>query len=381
MRSTHTERARAVAEAVREAAADMVAPGVTWATASGDKESRQVTVQAEGVAVDAMIRISSVTKLIGSAATLALVDDGVLALDDPVERWIPQWADRRVLAERHGELHDTVPASRPTTLRDLLTMSFGLGWDLSAPDDDPLTLATVAAELTSTWVMPSIGPSAWAHQAAALPMAHQPGEGFVYQLSFDALTVIVEVATKQPFDAVIRERILAPLGMHDTGYTVTDEQLPRVLANYFPDADGFTQVTPDADPTLLERPVFCSASTGLVSTASDLIRFGQMLLDRGIGPDGRVISQEAVRLMSTDVLSAPARAMAEGFLDPGVGWGLGAGVDHDGRFGWDGGTGTSLWIDPSADVAAVILTRQGMGSPEAAECITRFWQAVRAEPW
>lgn len=212
-------------------------------------------------------------------------------------------------------------------------------------------------------------------------MAHQPGEGFVYQLSFDALTVVVEAATGRSFDAVLRERMLDPLVMRDTGFVVPQTELPRVLANYFPDVSGVSrQVTPDCDPSLLHRPEFCSASTGLVSTATDLIAFAQMLLDGGEGPNGRVLSQEAVRLMATDALTGAARAMAEGFLEPGVGWGVGAAVDDRGRFGWDGGTGASLWVDPTAQVAAVVLTRQGMGSPESAECVTRFWEAVRAEP-
>ncbi|MDO5698151.1 MAG: serine hydrolase domain-containing protein [Dermatophilus congolensis] len=381
MSETHAHRAEAVVAAVREANRALAVPGVTWAVASGVGEKRQVTVGAEGVAEDSLMLISSVTKVIASAATFALIEAGVLGLDDPVERWVPEWGGRRVLARRHGPLSETVPAARSTTVRDLLMMGFGLGWDMSAPDDDPLTLATAAAGITSTWQVPSLSPSEWAHQAASLPMAHQPGDGYMYHFSFDALTVVVEAATGQSFDEVLRERIFDPLGMRDTGYVVPASELPRVLAQYFPGDDGAERVAPDADPSLLQRPDFCSASTGLVSTASDLITFGQMLLDNGMGPQRRVLPEEAVRLMRADSLSAPAREMAEGFLDPGLGWGVGAAVDDQGRFGWDGGTGTSLWIDPTAGVAAVILTRGGMGSPDSADCFTDFWNAVRAQPW
>ena len=368
---------------MRDAAATMAAPGITWAIASGSGENRQVTVDsAGGVAPDALMRIASVTKPIASAATLSLVDDGVLGLDDAVERWVPEWGSRRVVAARHGSLTETVPAARPTTVRDLMMMGFGLGWDMAAPADDPLSLATMAAGITSTWQPPELPPSQWAHQAAALPMAHQPGEGFMYHLSFDALTVVVEAAAGRSFDEVLHERILGPLGMGETGYTVPESSLARVLANYFPEPDGaIVEVTPPADPALLRRPEFCTASTGLVSTVGDLIRFGQMLLDRGAGPRGRVLSEEAVQLMSVDSLPSAARDMAGEFLEPGHGWGVGACVDARGRFGWHGGTGTSLWIDPAADVAAAVLTRQGMGSPEGAETITCFWRAVRAEPW
>lgn len=383
MNAGHETRAEAVAEAMREAAADMGAPGIAWAVASGEGKDRQVTAGAAGgIAVDALMRIASVTKPVASAATLALVDDGVLGLDDPVERWVPEWGSRRVLARRHGDLAETVPASRPTTVRDLLMLGFGLGWDMTATEDDPLMQATVAAGITSTWQPPEIPPSQWAHQAAALPMAHQPGEGFMYHLSFDALTVVVEAVTGHGFDELLCNRILGPLGMKETAYTVTEASLGRVPANYFPDPSGaMFEVTPPADPSLLRRPEFCSASTGLVSTVGDLIRFGQMLLDGGLGPDGRVLSEEAVQLMSTDAIPPAAREMAGEFLEPGYGWGVGACVDDQGRFGWHGGTGTSLWVDPAGGVAAVVLTRQGMGSPAGAETIDRFWEAVRAAAW
>lgn len=168
--------------------------------------------------------------------------------------------------------------------------------------------------------------------------------------------------------------------MHETGYTVSEDALDRVPALYFPnETGGIDRVAPDGDRDLLVPPRFPSVSTGLVSTVGDMITFGQFLLDGGVGPRGRVLSAESVAALGTPTLAAPAAAMAAEFLEPGTTWALGAGVDADGRFGWDGGTGTSLWTDPAAGTTAVLLTRQGMGGPSQPDYLTRFWELVRTD--
>lgn len=367
-----------VAAEMGAAERDMRFPGLVWGLTTGNDAGRRVALEAPGgVPADARIRIASVTKPIAAAATLALAEDGVLALDDPVEAYVPAWADRRVLATRNGPLEQTVPAVRSTTLRDLLAMGFGLGYDLTAPEGDALTAATAAAGLTSSWAVPSVDPEAWAERAAALPMAHQPGQGWLYQSSFDALTVVVQAATGQRFDAVLRERVLDPLGMAETGYTVPETYLDRVPRHGFPDADGGTPtVLPGGDRSLLEAPAFPSAATGLVSTGADLMRFATMLLEGGVGPDGRVLSEDSVRAMATDTTTTVGREMGRGMLPEGYGWGLGVGIDRRGRFGWDGGTGSSLWVDPGAGVAGVLVTTQAMAGPEPPSYLRRFWRAV-----
>ncbi|MGM7666986.1 serine hydrolase domain-containing protein [Microbacterium sp. A93] len=364
---------------MRAAVQDMQFPGLVWSLTTGHDAGRQVALQAPGeVPGDALIRIASVTKPIAAAVTLALAEDGVLSLDDPVERFVPTWAGRRVLATRNGPLSENVPASRPTTVRDLLAMGFGLGYDLVAPEGDALSAATAAAGLYSGWRVPGLYPAAWAERAAGLPMAHQPGQGWLYQSSFDALTVVLQAATGQGFDAILRERILKPLAMDETGYTVSEGQLDRVPRHGFPDAGGGpAEVLPTGDRSLLEPPPFPSAATGLVSTAADLMRFATMLLDGGRGPHGRVLTADSVRAMTTDTTTEAGRQMGRGFLPEGHGWGLGVGIDRSGRFGWDGGTGSSLWVDPATGVAGVLLTTEGMGSPEPPQYLQRFWRAVR----
>lgn len=364
---------------MRAAVQDMRFPGLVWSLTTGYDAGRQVALEAPGeVPTDALIRIASVTKPIAAAATLALAEDGVLALDDPVERFVPAWAGRRVLAIRNGPFSETVPAARPTTVRDLLAMGFGLGYDLGAPETDALTAATAEADLYSSWRVPGLDPDTWAERAAGLPMAHQPGQGWLYQSSFDALTVVLQAATGRGFDAILRERILKPLGMDETGYTVPEEQLDRVPRHGFPDATGGPpEILPAGDRSLLAPPVFPSAATGLVSTAADLMRFATMLLDGGRCPGGRVLTADSVRAMTMDTTTDAGREMGRGFLPDGYGWGLGLAIDTRGRFGWDGGTGSSLWVDPAAGVAGMLLTTEGMGSPEPPQYLQRFWRAVR----
>lgn len=376
-------RAEQVDAVMQQATAEMAAPGAVWAVAWGPGERRRVvTGQAGGLGPATILRLSSVTKLVGSVAALALVEAGALSLDDPVGRWVPEWAGRRVLRARHGVLGETVPADREVTVRDLLLMGFGLGYDMGGGEDDELSLASERAGILSSWVCPGLDRRTWVERTAALPMRHQPGAGWLYQTSFDALTVVLEAATGRPVEQLLREVVLGPLGMSETAYSLGEHQLRRVPALFFPDDHGGVQLAaPEGDPSLLAPPVFPSLSTGLLSTVGDLTAFGQLLLDRGRGPRGRLVSAEAVEAVTTPALTGAAREMAGEFLDPGVSWGLGAAVDGEGRFGWDGGTGTSLWVDPAAGTAAVLLTRQGMGGPSAPEIFTRFWETVRCAPW
>ncbi|MGC5614732.1 serine hydrolase domain-containing protein [Georgenia sp. Z1491] len=392
MATRHDVRAAAVAQVMRAHAEEGPAPGAVWGIASGPRHGRRVTVAAAGgLAEDALVRVASLTKPATSALVLALTEDEVLSLEDPLSRWVPAWRDRAVLRERHGGLDDTVPAARELTVRDLLLMGLGLGYDLDAAADEPLTAASQDGGILSGWTGPAIAPEEWSEQVAGLPMAHQPGQGWLYQSSFDALTVIVEAATGRGFDDILRDRLLAPLGMTETGYTVPAAALHRVPAFAWVGEDGTSsELAPAAAPALTRRPVFCSGAAGLVSTAADLLRLGQMLLDEGLAPPekqhgadagARLLGADSVRAMRTDSLTDATRPWAEGFLETGWAWGLGVGIDDQGGFGWDGGTGTSLWVYPERDVTAVLLTWRGMGSSDRPAYMADFWDAVLAEPW
>ncbi|MGO1510463.1 MAG: serine hydrolase domain-containing protein [Actinomycetales bacterium] len=428
MPTTHDARTARVAEVMADHASERAAPGApgaVWAIASGPREDRRTTVAATGgLAEDTLFRTSSVTKLTTTVLVLALVEDGVLALDSPLTRWVPTWRGREVLRVRHGGVEDTVLAARDLTVRDLLLMGLGLGYDLAAPPDDELTAASMDAGIMSGWSGPALDPEQWALRVASLPMHHQPGRGWLYQSSFDALTVVVELATGRRFDEVLRERVLGPASMTETGYAVPVGDLHRVPAFVQLGADGAaTELAPAAEPALADRPAFCSGAAGLVSTASDLLAFAQVLLDGGVGPggvgldsgpsssgapdtgaapgssaspgrggpdgvapvgvapgSGRILGAGSVEAMRTDALSDETREMAAAFLEPGWSWGLGAGIDDAGGFGWDGGTGTSLFVYPERQVAGVLLTRRGMAGPTRPTWLTDFWSAVLEDP-
>ncbi len=375
-----------VSRTMRDVASRMAVSGAVWATVRGPRQQVEIG-SARPLGPDTIFRIASITKPIVAVLALRLVDEGLLELDAPMERWLPEFADRRVLRTRGGPLDDTVPAARPTTLRDVLAMGSGLGWDMTAGPDDPLLGEYQRLELASAWQPPVLRPDRWAELAGSLPMAHQPGEGWLYQFSYDVLAVLIERATRRRLDLVLREKVLDPLDMHDTGYTVELTEVDRVPSSWFPNRRGeFVEVAPWGDPRLMNVPVFRSGATGLLSTAADLARFVQMLLRGGRGPRGPVISASSFAALTTDAVGEAASAMAHEFLEPNHTWGLGVGIDldarhpgsHPGRFGWDGGTGTSLWVDPVSGVGGVLLTRQGMGSPEPPEHLDAFWDAVHA---
>ncbi|GAA1740231.1 serine hydrolase domain-containing protein [Aeromicrobium alkaliterrae] len=362
-------------------------PGATWALVRGFGDERQVHVESAGVyADDTIFRIASVTKPILGVLAAALVEDGVLSLTDPVERWLPELADRQVLTSPGAELDDVLPPHRPLTVADVLEMGAGLGWS-PVLEGTPLQQAQADRQLESTWLPPVLDPDAWLAQLAVTPMAHQPGEGWLYQMSFDLLAIVLERASGARLDDLLPTRLLHPLGMGETGWHVTVDQLPRVPAQYFPDSTGDrTEVSPAADPVLLERATFRSGATGLHSTAADLAVFAAMLLDGGDGSVGHVLSPAGLAHLSADRVGPAARSMMAADLGPGRGWGHGVGVDltgrypgsHAGRFGWDGGTGTSLWVDPAAGLGAVLLTQHGMGGSSGADYLEAFWSAVHA---
>ncbi len=354
---------------------DGTIPGAAWALVTGRGSDRRVHIESCGAYDDDTIfRIASVTKSIVGVLTARLIAAGELDLDAPVGTWVPEVADRPVLRNPAGPLDDVVPAERALTVRDVVAMGAGIGWGAVLEGGE---LTTVVAEqgLESTWLPSELDPGEWARRAGALPMAHQPGEGWLYQMSYDLLTIVIERAVGTPIDDLLAERVLHPLGMTETGWTVDPDRLGRVPAQFFPNRAGRAiQVAPAGDPKLTQRPTFCSAATGLHATAGDLAVLGASLLDDL--PAGL-----------TDDLRSPAAArMSEDTLGTRQGWGMGVGVDlvatlpgsNPGRFGWDGGTGTTMWTDPAAGTSAVMLTQAGMGGIDGADYLDAFWRAVHA---
>jgi len=338
---------------------------------------------------DTIFRIASMTKPITAAATMILVEECILRLDEPVDRWLPELANRQVLKRLDGPLDDTVPAKRPITVRDLLTFRLGFGVILERPGTYPIQQA-VSEHLEgqgltqpSTWQ----APDEWIHRLGTLPLMHQPGEKWMYNTGSDVLGILIARASGQPLETFFRERIFEPLGMKDTGFSVPASTLHRLATSY--------QVNPEterlelfdaADNSQWSRPpAFPSGSGGLVSTVDDYLAFGQMMLNQGKHGSERILSRLSVETMTTDQLTPEQKAVS-GFV-PGYfdsrGWGFGMSVVTrrtdlaavPGSFGWDGGLGTSWFSDPTEDMVGILMTQRS-GFPLFSKVYLDFWTSV-----
>ncbi|MET0135201.1 MAG: serine hydrolase domain-containing protein [Kibdelosporangium sp.] len=332
---------------------------------------------------DTIFRIASMTKPVIAVATLILVEECVLRLDDPVDKFLPELADRQVLTSIDAALDSTVPADRPITARDLLTFRLGFGMVF-----EDLPISRAANERSVGTGRPrrlQLTPDEWLRNLGELPLMHQPGEKWLYNTGSDVLGVLIERACGQSLDMFLRERIFEPLGMADTGFFVPPEKLSRFATSYVPDPEtDELSVYDEPNGMWSSLPLFLSGAGGLVSTATDFDVFGQMMLNNGKYGSERILSRAAVELMTTDQLT-PAQKAVSGFV-PGYfdnrGWGFGVGVDTGrvdlnsvGRFGWDGGLGTSWWADPAEDLSAILLT-QRMAFPLSSPVYLDFWTSV-----
>ncbi|MEX5718040.1 serine hydrolase domain-containing protein [Geodermatophilus maliterrae] len=364
--------ARDVEQVVGEAVATGAVPGAAWWVERDGETARgaagtHVPGRDDPVTPGTVFRISSTTKPVVAAAALALVDDGTLGLDDPVDTHLPELADRRVLADPADAEAGTVPARRPITVRDVLTFRLGLGMDFTAPWPTPTLAALADAGLPAGPPAPQAAPPTgeWLRRLASVPLAYQPGERWLYHTGASVLGVLVARAAGRPLPEVLAERVLAPLGMSDTGFGVPGHARDRLGPHWTPPDDtGARQVHDPPDGQWARPPAFPDGSDGLVSTVDDLAAFAGMLRAGGRAPDGgRVLAEATVAAMLTD---------HAGPVDgEGGGWGLGTGVRradepggrHAGSFGWDGGLGSSWWTDPVTGTTAVLLTNQMWASP------------------
>jgi len=323
---------------------------------------------------DTLFRIASVTKPVGAALVLGLVQDGVLELDDPVARWLPEIASPRVLADPAGPLDNTVPAQRPVTLRHLLTMTCGWGAVL---ERSPLQAAMREQGVSPGPLTPPMSADEFAARVAALPLAFQPGEGWLYDTGMDLAGIAAARAAGRPLSGLLAERITGPLGMTSTGFMAADPG--RLATAYLPGPAGLKVLDPPHG-AFARAPHFEELSSGLVSTAPDLLRFFGALADGG----GPVLTGRSVALMTADALTGAQRRQALPILGPGRSWGLGTAMDIEapepwmapGRWGWDGGTGTTARVDPARGTVGVLLTQRAMTGP--LDGFDDFWAAVTA---
>jgi CubicO group peptidase (beta-lactamase class C family) len=342
-------------ELLDAAVAEGTVPGAAALVARGD----DVELAAAGdVAVDSIVRTASITKPITAAAVMLLADEGRLALDDPIARWLPELAAPRVVRTPQSPVDDVVPAARPVTVADLLT--FRAGWGF--PSDFSLPAVVELFERLPVFA-PRETPDEWVATLAEVPMLRQPGEAWLYNTCSDIQGVLIARVAGRPLPELMAERVFEPLGMNETGFHLPPAQRHRVPPY------RNAELAPIEDGLPVEPPIFPSGSGGLVSTLADWHRFGQMLLDEG----GGLLSRESVRLMTTDHLTQEQRDASTLFLE-GAGWGFGGAVAADGRYGWIGGTGTTAHVVPATGTVGILFTQVQMAGPTSTPIMRRFWQ-------
>ena len=356
-----------VREAAERHVGDTTVPGLVAAVARGDdlyvEAFGRLGVGRPAVQRDSLFRIASITKPITAAVTMALVDDGLIGLDEPVDRLLPELTERRVLARPDGPLDETVAASRAITARDLLTFTFGFGmgdgmfgsgWPVVTASDD-LGLSTIGPPNPD--VQPD--PDTWIAGLGSLPLIAQPGERWLYNTGASVLGVLVARAAGQAFEDVVRTRLFEPLGMRDTAFWTS--QTERLATAYLP-TPASLKVWDEPDGRWSRRPDFPDGAGGLVSTADDLLAFSRMLLAGGAG----VLSAASVRAMTSDQLTREQKE--RGGLGPRffeqLSWGFCQAVYPDGAFGWNGGFGASWLVKPDEDLTVIVLTQRLFESPE-----------------
>jgi len=320
---------------------------------------------------DAVFRIYSMTKPITSVGLMMLYEQGLFQLDDPVHRFIPSWSDLRVFVAGNHPLFKTAPAERPMSIRDLLSHTSGLTYGFMERTNVDAAYRKLGVADRSR---PGYTLSDMVDTLAALPLEFSPGTRWNYSVSTDVLGHLIEVISGQRLDAYLREHVLQPLGMRDTGFVIEQEQLPRFAANYERQADGTLKLIDDPVQSQYRECSFFSGGGGLVSTAPDYFRFTAMLRNRGELDGVRLLGRKTVELMTMNHLPGGQEltqlAQAGVFTETayaGVGFGLGFSVMQSparaqilgtpGEHAWGGAASTAFWIDPAEDLIVIFMTQ------------------------
>jgi CubicO group peptidase (beta-lactamase class C family) len=335
---------------------------------------------------DTIFRIASLTKPITAVAAMILVEECKLRLDDSIEAWLPELANRRVLKSMSSRPDDTVPARRAITVRDLLTFRMGFGSVMAMPDTYPIQKLIREYRIGGDGPpLPAQAPGTeeWLQKLGSLPWMAQPGERWLYHVSADVLGVLIARVSGQSLGTFMQERIFAPLGMTDTAFHVPSEKLDRLPVSYrFNRQTNALDVYDGvANSAWRPEPPFESGGGGLVSTIDDYCAFSRMMLNKGRYGREQVLSRAAVELMTADHLTPEQRAGSEIFFGTHRSWGFGMAVEIQrneifrtpGRFGWDGGLGTSAYTDPAEGMIGILFTQRMMESPEPPKVFTDFW--------
>jgi len=350
-------------------------PGLTFMVARRgqigwfDAIGRQAPASSAPMAKDSIFRIYSMTKPIVSVGIMMLLEEGRFILNDPVAKFIPEFANQKVGVETNGQL-ELVPIQRAMTIQDLLRHTSGITYDHTG--NGLVQQLYQQSRLRSR----KITNAEHAAMVASLPLMSQPGAQWNYSRSTDILGRIIEIVSGKTLGAFLTERILAPLQMAETAFHTAEDNAGR-LAEAFPIDPWNGEKVQLFD--MLERPTMESGGGGLVSTTMDYARFCQMLLNGGTLDGAAIIGRKTLQLMASDHLG-PHVKVDSPLMPPGHGFGLGFAVrTHQGmapfpgslgQFFWSGMAGTFFWIDPVEEMFAVLMM-QGPGQREYVRSLFR----------
>ena len=347
--------------------------GAVLAVAIGDEDPCFISVGETGfgtgrpVQPDSLHRIYSQTKPITGIATMMLVEEGAIGLDQPIGELLPELANLEVLVSEEGDA--VRPAERQPVVRDLLTHSAGFSYGMQ--------FSALAARYRELGLMPGDriaahrdgggeDPRDLAHMVellGTLPLARDPGEMFEYSLSIDILGALIERVSGRGLDTFFEERFFGPLGMVDTSFVVPPEKLDRLVNLHERGEDGSWKLADGPADSAYARPALLSGGGGLVSTAQDYARFTAMLANEGDYRGTRLLKPETVRLARSNLLPVGLNAQFYGNVMPHMGFGaamqvnLAAMRSTPGLFGWGGAAGTGMWVDPVHQLHVVLMTQ------------------------
>jgi CubicO group peptidase (beta-lactamase class C family) len=317
-------------------------------------------------AADTLVRIYSMTKPVTSVALLMLYEDGLVHLDDPVDQFVPEFRDVRVLVQGATRIDQAEKAKVRMTLHHLLTHTSGLTYSFNEGVlaremlDRRLDFSVREGDLADT-----------VKRLSELPLAFEPGQRWNYGVSTDVLGRVVEVVSGRTLDRFFAERILGPLGMADTSFALAPDRVDRMASCYLrTQGDRMSRADPGRGSAYLNVKQH-SGGGGLISTAADYLRFTEMLRGRGTLGDVRLLAPKTVEVMTSNALPGDIASMGVPVFSEvpfdGIGFGLGVAVTLDparaktlgsrGDFAWGGMASTAFWVDPALGLSVVFLTQ------------------------
>ena len=322
------------------------------------------------ITVDSIFRIYSMTKPITSIVLMQLFEEGALLLEDPVEKFLPEFANPTVMVAGNDVSPVTRPAARSITIRDLLSHCSGLtyGFLRQGPVD-----ARYRAEGLGDISAPDYSLREGMKSLAKQPLLFDPGTAWNYSMSTDVCGAVIEAITGSTLAQAFAERVFDPLSMLNTGFSVPSTEAERFTSLYAPISGSMTRIDRADSSAYLEPPAFLSGGGGLVSTVGDYQKFASMLLAGGVGDGNRLIGRRTLEYMASNHLPGGRllnelgqSVFAEVAMD-GMGFGLGFSVVQDpaangslcsiGEFAWGGAASTAFWIDPVEVITAVFMTQ------------------------